>query len=114
MGMGDLLRLDSCRPQGGSPVWLGDEVTTPLVWQEWDKALRDHPDQRLRAYITNGIRYGFRLGFEYGSPCRPTRKKYEVSATAPGGGRRLFGTRVWGGTSHTPIGGSKRMEGSDD
>ncbi len=23
---------------------------------------------------TNAIRYGFTLGFEYGSPCRPTRK----------------------------------------
>ncbi len=31
-------------------------------------------NEGLRAYITDWICCGFRLGFEYGSPCRPTRK----------------------------------------
>lgn len=40
-------------------------IHTPLVWQEWDRCLATHPDQRLRRYIVDGIRYGFRIGFEY-------------------------------------------------
>ena len=66
--MEDLLKLDGCRPNGKSPAWLGSEVTTPLVWEEWNDALRHHPDQRFRTYITEGIRNGFRLGFKYGAP----------------------------------------------
>ena len=44
-------------------------ITTPLHWQEWDKSLTDHPDQQFRSYIVNGIRYGFRVGFNYAQKC---------------------------------------------
>lgn len=42
-----------------------NEITTPLNWREWDWELRDHPDQRFREYIVNGIRNGFHVGFDY-------------------------------------------------
>jgi len=43
----------------------------PLHWQEWDRCLASHPDQCFRQYIVDGIRFGFRIGFDYGShTCR--------------------------------------------
>lgn len=64
--MEDLLQLDACQPL--SPM---REVTTPLRWQEWDRCLASHPDQCFRQYIVDRIRFGFRIGFDYGShTCR--------------------------------------------
>ena len=63
-----------CHPVGGSPVSLGMDVVTPLAWEEWDQALQQHPDKDFRAYIMSGIRYGFRLGFNYGARCRPVNR----------------------------------------
>ncbi len=40
------------------------QVITPLLWQQWDRALEAHPDQRLRHYIVEGIKDGFRIGFD--------------------------------------------------
>lgn len=49
---------------GGAPVpaWL-QKVATPLILREWSKELKDHPDAEFRGYILNGIRNGFRIGF---------------------------------------------------
>ncbi len=74
-GMEDLLQLDACRPT--APIRLParmEEVTTPLRWQEWDRCLANYPDQRFRAYITSGIRYGFRVGFDCRHACRKSRR----------------------------------------
>jgi hypothetical protein len=46
------------------------QVNSPLPWQEWDKALQSHPDQRFRRYIIDGIQFGFRVGFNYRLPTR--------------------------------------------
>ena len=40
-------------------------IQTPLCWQEWDCQLADHPDQHFQHYIVEGLRYGFRIGFDY-------------------------------------------------
>ena len=64
MYMVDLLRLDTCFPQ--APVLLPEQLTrvnTPLQWQAWDRLLATHPDQRLRSYLVQGIKEGFRIGF---------------------------------------------------
>ena len=45
------------------------QVNTPLVWQAWDSCLAHHPDQAFRRYIVEGIRYGFRVGFNYSRTC---------------------------------------------
>ena len=67
--MEDLLRIDACRPMQAVrlPERLG-RINTPLSWSEWDRALASHPDQRFRQYIVEGIRYGFRVGFDYQTP----------------------------------------------
>jgi len=56
---------------GGAPVpaWL-QKVTTPLILREWIKELRDHPDAEFRSYILNGIKNGFRIGFNRAATCK--------------------------------------------
>jgi hypothetical protein len=81
--MEDLLKLDSCRPTNSDhqlPQGLCG-VTTPLNWREWDSALATHPDQRFRNYIVSGIRYGFRLGFDYGRECTSANRNMATART---------------------------------
>ena len=56
---------------GGAPVpaWL-QKVTTPLILREWIIELRDHPDAEFRSYILNGIKNGFRIGFNRAATCK--------------------------------------------
>ena len=37
-------------------------ISTPLVVQEWVKALSTHPDQAFAKYIHRGLSFGFRIG----------------------------------------------------
>ena len=66
--MEDLMKLDAC--QSPQPIVLPQEmqeIWTPLHWQEWDRALEGHPDQRFRRYVVEGIKHGFRIGYDYRS-----------------------------------------------
>ena len=64
--MEDLLHLQACRPQENITLTRElSRVESPLRWKEWDARLTSHPDQRLRSYIVEGIRYGFRVGYNY-------------------------------------------------
>ena len=68
--MDDLLQLERCRSI--TPSCLPPQmemVSTSLDWREWDRSLASHPDQRFRSYIVNGIRFGFRVGFDYNASC---------------------------------------------
>ena len=68
--MDDLLRMDHCRPEVPTRLPTAmEQILTPLNWREWDRCLMAHPDQRFRTYIVEGIRYGFRIGFNYSSSC---------------------------------------------
>ncbi len=66
----ELMCLDFCRPavlhMAPQLMW----VYTPLVLEAWDQALSTHPDQAYARYIRNGLRHGFRVGFQHGSPLR--------------------------------------------
>ncbi len=69
--MEDLLALEACVvecPTSVSPAVR--EIVTPLCWEVWDSKLAQHPDQRFRHYIVEGIKGGFRLGFDYSRPLR--------------------------------------------
>ncbi len=62
----DLLQLDNCI----SPVPLSlppfcTIVTTPLKYQVWKSSLKHHPDPTFANYILQGIKNGFRIGFQY-------------------------------------------------
>ena len=64
--MEHLQQLDACRPTGHNQLPPGlREINTPLGWREWDQLLAPHPDQQFRSYIVEGIKYGFRVGFNY-------------------------------------------------
>ena len=45
-------------------------VTTPLVLPAWTRALLPHPDQAFVRYILNGLHFGFRIGFDWGTQLR--------------------------------------------
>lgn len=51
---------------------------TPLNWREWDHSLKKHPDQRFRAYIVDGIHYGFLVGFDYNRTCRKSHHMFSA------------------------------------
>ena len=54
------------RPTKG--VTLPDELkrtATPLLWRAWAEELRPHPDRKYTGLIVDGIRDGFRIGFDY-------------------------------------------------
>ena len=74
--------MDGCRRLGGSrvpPVIAG--TTSPLQWRVWRDGLEKHPDRCLAAYITNGVREGFRIGFRYQSHHCKRAKANMKSAT---------------------------------
>ena len=43
---------------------------TPLKHSVWETALQDHPDKEFVHYITSGLQFGFRIGFDHGRPLR--------------------------------------------
>ena len=63
--MSDLQALDREYPSASSSHQLSDwdTVKTPLIPFAWAKHLTGHPDSAFRAYIANGVRYGFRIGY---------------------------------------------------
>ena len=64
--MATLQQLDGCRPraQPRLPPGCGC-VITPLRWRQWAQALAQHPDRQFVSYVVEGIRSGFRVGFNY-------------------------------------------------
>ena len=82
--MEDLLQLDAGRSSVPMRLPPGmEEVDSPLRWQEWDRCLAEHPDQRFRAYIVNGIRFGFRIGYAYHHSPRKSRQNMPSALEKP-------------------------------
>ena len=62
----DLLWLDAQREKSVIPLPAPClQITTPFRVVNWEQALAQHPDRQFADYITNGIRYGFRIGYDY-------------------------------------------------
>ncbi len=60
----DLLQLERCRPaEGGRVPDCLSLSASPLQWESWSHALRNHPDRQFTRYIVEGIRDGFRIGY---------------------------------------------------
>lgn len=61
-----LLHLASCTPLKARVTDSGwDRITTPYHLAVWDRGLASHPDRRFAQYVSEGIRAGFRIGFNY-------------------------------------------------
>ena len=41
------------------------DIQTLVRLAAWQKGLADHPDQRFAKYVLQGLREGFRVGFQY-------------------------------------------------
>jgi len=82
--MGELLQLDAGRTTapGCLPVEM-EEINTPLHWQAWERSLEQQPDPCFRAYIVNGIRFGFRVGYTYQYPCRRSSRNMPSALERP-------------------------------
>ena len=68
--MSHLAALDSKQPvrpvvEGPSIQGWG-QIVTPMVASEWETLLTLHPDDAYRAFLVNGLRDGFRIGYDYG------------------------------------------------
>ena len=60
-----LAKMEACKPK--SPTYVPAallDITTPLVSKLWETELASHPDQHFAAYVLNGIKYGFRVGYD--------------------------------------------------
>ena len=64
----DMQELRSCKPPRPLPVppELG-VIATPLVASVWEAELRGHPDGEFAKLLMEGIRCGFRIGYDYSS-----------------------------------------------
>ena len=76
-------RLDACSPMVPTHLPLGAEVHSPLPWHEWDRSLATHPNQRFQCYITEGLWYGFRVGYDYHHRCQPARRNMASALEQP-------------------------------
>ncbi len=41
-----------------------ERVVTPLLWQQWEKELEEHPDRAWVEFLIRGVRHGFRVGHD--------------------------------------------------
>ena len=64
--MEDLIKLDQCKDKTHKPLpQVFFTNPSPLKWEDWYKYLSLHPDGKFSSYITQGIKEGFRIGFNY-------------------------------------------------
>jgi len=58
-------------------------VSTPLNVAAWEEALSSHPDRAYARYIGDGLRQGFRIGFQYGSPLKSATSNMDSTRLHP-------------------------------
>ena len=59
------------------------EITTPLQLQAWQVMLQGHPDKVFVQYILNGIEFGFRIGYTWGSQLKAAKKNMTSAKEHP-------------------------------
>lgn len=79
----DLICLDLHRPHSSQHAGPLDRVTTPLAIDAWQEALAPHPDRAFANYIINGLRYGFRIGFDRRAHLRSAQSNMESAGLHP-------------------------------
>ena len=68
--MADMLCLNFCRPPRPHTTQELYSVSTLLCLDVWAAALASHPNQAFARYICDGLWFGFRTSFQYGSPLK--------------------------------------------
>ena len=49
-------------------------ITTPLKEAQWERALERHPDREFVRWLLQGIREGFRIGYDRSNRCTPSKR----------------------------------------
>ena len=84
----DLLTLAArraSRPVVPEPAVSGwDHVQSLMSANVWEEHLHDHPDRAYCAYLVDGIRHGFCIGFRYGErDCRSAVSNMQSAMAHP-------------------------------
>ena len=80
----DLLCLKFCKPSHPHSCQDLHSISTPLNPDTWAVALSSHPDRAFAQYICNGLRMGFKIGFQHGSSLRSTSANMLSANAHPG------------------------------
>ena len=99
----DLLCLDRFRPLHDHTIPALSQVTTPLVIPAWEAALGTHPDKAFVRYISNGLRHGFRVGFQHQSPLRSTTSNMPSALEHPDTVQRYIADELAKGRMLGPV-----------
>ena len=75
--------LGFCWPQQDQLIQQLMPVRTPLNVAAWEEALASHPDRAYAQYIGDGLRQGFRVGFQYGSPLKSVASNMDSTRLHP-------------------------------
>ena len=78
-----LTALSQCISRKAQPLPEGlEQITTPLQLPFWRKHLSQHPDQQFATLVLQGIEYGFKVGFQWGSHTLHSKQSNMVLAKA--------------------------------
>jgi hypothetical protein len=79
-----LKQLGAYRPKDRNVPPQLLSISTPLKWETWAGALQSHPDQEFAAYVVEGLKEGFRIGFDYaGHTCTPAKRNMLSASQHP-------------------------------
>ena len=104
--MVNLCRLHAAIPQQGLPsIPAAMHINSPLLpcLTAWQDGLRNHPDRWFAKYVTRGIQHGFRVGFDYSFPLRPTRRNMPSAAAHPDVINKYVGDEIASGRIFGPF-----------
>ena len=77
----DMIQMAKRAPPEGGIILPGHQVVnSPLVVAAWQQALKGHPDQKYVRLLLEGMKEGFRIGFDYAKYRCSSAKKNMVSA----------------------------------
>lgn len=79
----DLMCLDFCRPTYSHNCTALQPIYTQLNPDAWQRALRSHPDRAFARLLINGIRGGFRIGFNWARPRKSARRNMPSALEHP-------------------------------
>ena len=76
--------MEACLPSTANATeqWL-QAVTTPLREAAWERALEKYPDKEFVRWLLQGIREGFRIGFDRNYSCTPFRRNLRSAQDNP-------------------------------
>ena len=82
--LNDLLQMEKCIPHTARIVdrRLGS-ITTPLREAQWERALEKHPDREFVRWLLQGIREGFRIGYDRSNRCTPSKRNLRSAQDNP-------------------------------